>query len=443
MDQVAIIEQIQRNRQLLSLPQALSEILRELDKDNFSAQSLAQIILKDPSLTGRVLRMANSPYYYRLGETTNIIQAISVLGVTTVKCLALSSSIFDPAKISEKSGVDAKAFFSSTLTVAAASEKIAQTIKYGAPEEAFIAGLLHDIGVLFFLHHYPREYRRIIDKNVKAKTLVEAEIEMFDIDHCEVGARLANVWRLPEYIAKSAAAHHRVHELDRNDTLSNIVRLAVLLSKESFSGYDMGFEERMMYIVKLAEVLSLSREQIDEVTCTLLSASLEIANYLGVDIGNIEQILVKANQEIWKSYLTIEHLFKERQELNKKLLQEERTKGAIESKNIALSTLSHYLNNAVMGIYSRTQLMRMLTEKQKTEQLLDQLPTNLDLIERSVLKIVAVLQEMKEISPIDRPTFNDMSSILNIDDRIEQRLQRMLREREETTRSLDPSLQRS
>lgn len=443
MDQVAIIEQIQNNRQLLSLPQALSEILRELDKDDFSPESLARIILKDPSLTSRVLRMANSPFYYRLGETKNINQAMSVLGATTVKCLALSSSIFDPAKISEKSGVDAKAFFSSTLTVAAASEKIAQTIRYGAPEEAFIAGLLHDLGVLFFLHHYPREYRRIIDKNVKAKSLVEAEIEVFNIDHAEVGARLANIWRLPEYIVRSVAEHHQVNQLDGKDILSNIVRLAVLLSQDSFSGYDMGFEQRMMYIGRMAQVLSLSREQIDDISCSLLSASLDIANYLGVNIGDIEQILVKANQEIWKSYLTIEHLFKERQELSKKLLQEERAKAAIESKNIALSTLSHYLNNAVMGVYSRTQLMRMLYEKQKTAKLLDELPNNLSGIERSVLKIVAVLQEMKEISPIDRPTFNDMTSVLNIDDRIEQRLQRMLQEREETIDSFDPSLHSS
>ena len=162
MRKLAIIEQIRGNDRLLSLPQVLSEILEEIGKEDFTADSLAKIILKDPSLTSRILRMANSSYYPRLCETKTVQQAVSVLGVTTVKCLALSSSVFHPNRVAAESGVDPREFFAYTLSVASASERLAREATYSAPDEAFIAGLLHDIGILFLVHHHPADYLSLI-----------------------------------------------------------------------------------------------------------------------------------------------------------------------------------------------------------------------------------------------------------------------------------------
>ena len=425
MDKVSIIEKIRGNNKLLSLPQVLSEVLREVGKEDFSPDSLARIILKDPPLTGRILRLSNSSFYHRFSDIKTVNQAVSVLGVTTVKCLALSSSIFHPEKVARESGVDPKAFFSYVLSVASASEKIAGTIEFKSSDEAFVAGLLHDIGVLFFLHHYPREYRQIIDKKVRATNLAEAEIKVFGIDHGEVGRHLAEVWNLPDYIASSITGHHRLTGLDKDSVLQNIVRLAVLLTTDRFSGYEMSLEPRLAGINMLRAQLSMSKSQVDGIPCSLLSGTIDIADYLGIDVGNIEEMLMKANQEIWKSYLTIENLFKERQELSRKLLNEERAKGAIESINIAMATLSHYLNNAVMAIYGRSQLMRMLFDRGQRDKLFDEMPTNMETIDKAVQRIVAVLEEMKEISPIDHEKFDSMSKALNIDDRIEKRLAKM------------------
>ena len=425
MDKVSIIEKIRTNDKLLSLPQVLSEVLREVGKEDFSPDSLARIILRDPPLTGRILRMSNSSFYHRFSDIKTVNQAVSVLGVTTVKCLALSSSIFHPERVARESGVEPKAFFSYVLSVASASEKIARSIEFKSPDEAFVAGLLHDIGVLFFLHHYPREYRQIMDKKVQAANLVDAEVKVFGIDHCEVGRHLAEVWNLPDYVVDSIAGHHRLNDPDKGDVLQNIVCLAVLLTTDRFSGYEMGLQQRLDHIKRLSTQLSLSKEQVNEITSSLLSGAIDIADYLGIDVGNIEEILMKANQEIWKSYLTIENLFKERQELSRKLLNEERAKGATESKNVAMATLSHYLNNAVMTIYGRSQLMRVLSDKGQTDKLLDEMPANVDAIDKAVQRIVAVLEEMKDISPIDHEKFDSMSEALNIDDRIEKRLAKM------------------
>ena len=428
MDKISILEQIRSSDNLMSLPQALSEILTEIGKEDFSADSLANIILKDPSLTGQVLRMANSSFYKRFSNIKTVHQAVSVLGATTVKCLALSSSILNPDKIEASTGVDPKAYFSYLLSVASASEKIASAISYKAPEEAFIAGLLHDVGILFFLHHHAEDYTKVIRKEDKKNTLIEAEKKVFGIDHGEVGHHLTKMWGLPDYVVDSIESHHNYYKPENNGNFQNIISLATLLSHDRFSGYEMELEERLKHIEELSNILSLTKDQVDEISSLMLVGTLGAAEYLRVDIGNIEEILIKANKEIWKSYLTIENLFKERQELSESLLREEHSRGAIESKNIAMATLSHYLNNAIMAIYGRSQILRMMLGKGDTDQLPEILPVNLDVIDKSIEKIVAVLEEMKNISPIDDNQFYDMSKTLNIDDKIEKRLAVMSRE---------------
>jgi len=428
MDRLSIIEEINRNNQLLSLPQVLSEVLEEVGKEDFSSEQLAKIILKDPPLTGRILRLANSSFYHQMSEITTVHQAINILGMTTVKCLALSTSVFQPSRVASASGVDPKVLFTYVLSVAGASEKIASLVGYHSPEEAFIAGLLHDIGVLYLLHHYPEEYHKITAGQIKTSSLCEAEKKIFGIDHCEVGQSIATTWKLPDYIVDSIVGHHEYLGLKPEDTLQNCVRLAVVLSKDEFSGFTPSIEERINTRQVLAGLLGLTAESIDEVSGAILSVTIEAARYLDIDIGDIDEILISANREIWKSYLTIENLFKDRQELSRQLLLQEREKGAIESRNVAMATLSHYLNNAVMAAYGRSQIMRRQLALGKTDKLLEQMPNNLDAIDDTVKKVVAVLKEMQEISPIDQERFLDMFDSLNIDDLIEKRLNQMAAE---------------
>ena len=187
----------------------------------------------------------------------------------------------------------------------------------------------------------------------------------------------------------------------------------------------MSIEERMNGISRFSKALDLSEDDIDEISSSLISDTLQFAKYLDVEIGDVEQLLTSANKEIWKSYLQVEHLYKERQRLTQSLLDEEHNRGAMESKNIAMATLSHYLNNAVMAIFGRTQLARLQLEKNEKQQILEKFPDMIDKIENSIRKIVAVIEEMKEVSPIDQKKFDAMTKAMNIDDRIEKRLSSM------------------
>ncbi len=274
------------------------------------------------------------------------------------------------------------------------------------------------------MHNYPEQVSEIMHANSEGKNLIDVEKDTFGIDHTEISKAVAEAWQLPEDIVDAVGAHHQI-EYNSENVIKPIVKLAVLLTKDRFTGFEIPLEERLFGIAELSKNLNLQQEQVDEISSSLLTDTMEFAEYLGVDIGNIEEMLITANQEIWKSYLCIENLFKERQELTKSLLDEERHRGAIESKNIAMATLSHYLNNAVMAIFGRTQLVRMHLAKDQKDIVMEKMPDMIDKIEMSVNKIVAVIEEMKEVSPIDQKKFDSMSKAINIDDRIESRLLRM------------------
>ena len=428
MSKIDVIDRIQKSSDLLSLPQAISELLTEMEKPDFSPGMLSTIILKDPGLTGKILKMANSSFYQRFGAIRTVKQAVNVLGLTTVKMMALSSSVLNPERLKKNTGLDPKAFFSNVLTAAAAAEKIARAIEYKAPEEAFIGGLLHDIGIILFLHHYPEEYRKVINKEIKVRTLIDAEREIFNTDHAEIGYHLALKWHLPENLAEAIRDHHNYYTPIQDNTLTNIILLATLITEGDSLSYSIELEERLRYVSKIARMIGLSKDKMDEISTSVMSEIVSIAEFMGIDIGDINDMLIRANKEIWKTYLVVENLFQQRQEMSAKLLHEERAKGAVESKNIAIATLSHYVNNATMAIYGRTQLISKFLAEGQNERLIGMLKDSIIIMEKSILKISAVLAEIKEISPIDDIEFYEMSQAMKVDDRIEKRMQQMLEE---------------
>ncbi|MEW5795689.1 MAG: HDOD domain-containing protein [Candidatus Zixiibacteriota bacterium] len=429
MDKMTILSQVRQGRDLLSLPQALAEILKQVDNPDFGSEQLARIILKDPPLTAKILKMANSSMYRRYSRVSNVHQAVQTLGAVTVKCLALSSSVFHPEQIKADSGIDPQRYFENVLTVAAACEKIAGAIGHRSTEEAFIAGLLHDMGTLLFLHHYPKEYRRVAEgRHHGVAGVVETERRVFGTDHCEVGHLLATRWRLPEYVALAIRDHHSTHAAESGNPIPRIVRLATLMVDQSLTGHILDLETRLPAITESARALGLAKDKVDAISVSLMSTTVATAEYLEVDIGNVESILSRANKEIWRTYFMVENLFKERQELTQRLLQQERARGASETKTIAMATLSHYINNAAMAIYGRSQMLRLQLKKGEKDALLAKLPGGLDVMDAAVKKIVAVLAEMREISPIDETEFLSTSRAMNMDDRIQRRLRELDRE---------------
>jgi HD-like signal output (HDOD) protein len=421
IDSMSILEQIRSGKDILSMPQVLTELLRQVNNPNFNSDSLSKLILKDPGLTTRILRLANSPFYQRFAKSSTVHQSVQVLGLTTVKCLALSAAIFNPERGSV-GNVKSKDLFAHILSVASVSETIARKSGHKASEEAFIAGLLHQIGLMFLLQNYGAEYEKVIKRETSAIRLLEAEQELFGLTRYDIGAEMALHWSLPTYVVDAIRELPNLQREPKQGNVGLYLALAALLTPDPLNRYPVDLEERASRISTLARACKLSQGDIDDILACVMEVTLKAAEHLDVNIGSTEEILARANKEIWRTYLIVEHLFKERQELSRRLLEEERIKGALEQKAVTMATLSHYVNNASMGIYGRSQILRMFAKKGDSATVLSKLPPSLDSIDNAVKKIMAVLAEIRELAPLDHKEFILSSSALNIDDRIEARM---------------------
>ncbi len=427
MNKKELLEKIYSSDDLLSMPEVISEILRATQQENLSTKTLSNIIYRDPAITAKVLKLANSPLYKRPAPIRSVNDAITVLGLTTVKCLALSLSIFNHEQITAKSGVRSQDFFAYILLVTSATELIAQTISYPNREEALITGLMHDIGILFLLRCCPEQYRDVIKAMDDGENIFDAEIRIFGMNHTEIGFHITQLWNIPDNIVQAVRNHHTPPGSESDNNLSSIVQLAVLLTFNRFSGTENKIDDRLNKITVLMKVLGLSRQQVTDIANKIVILMADIAQGLNIQIENIENLLSQANQEIWKSYLMVDELFKEREILNAKVLSQERFKAAAETRDKSIATLSHYLNNSVMAISGQIQLLYMLHQKQSSEVDL-KLPRSLQIINNSINKILAVMEEMKDISPLDHEQYFSKSHAMNIDSRIEQRLRRINKE---------------
>jgi len=415
---------IKEDDNLLALPEAIAKIIELTGKEEVGIEKLSEIISSDSALTARLLKIANSPFYGLTGRISSIHQATMVLGLTTVKCIALSAAIFDPSKVSSKTGIDIEAFYGNIISVAATSRKLAIECNYQSPEEAFTCGLLYDVGTLYFIHHYPEIFGNVLKKAEKSGNIIDEEKMAFGISHPEVSHLIAEKWRLPEDIV-SAIANHYTCGHGNSKILDDIVRLAVALNRDMITPTDQYIEDKITKISIISERIGLNAEKLDKVSSPVIKETLEFAELIDINIGDFETILTRANQEIFKTYMSIQKLFKQRQELTGRILHEERERGLLEAKQVAVSTLAHYINNASMQISGQSQIIRMFLKRKSPEELVARLPDILNNIDEAIRKTVAVLEEISDLNMLDDMEYFDKSRILNIDKRIKSRLDKL------------------
>ena len=197
-------------RALPVLPIAVTRLLslaRDVDAD---FREIARVIETDQTLTARTLRAANSPLNSVSRQVKTVRQATVLLGADTIVNLALGVSV-----ISLQSGlyknlpVDPNEFGRHSIAVGLTARTLAQHFKLPNPSEAFVAGLLHDIGKLVLLMHYGEAYARLMRQSwQQSKPLNELELDAYDLDHALVGHVLCLHWNLPSAMAKAVAEHH-------------------------------------------------------------------------------------------------------------------------------------------------------------------------------------------------------------------------------------------
>jgi len=420
MEKIRLLDQIQDSKDLLSIPQILGEVLEAVEADNASPDEIAKIILKDASLTAKVLRMANSSYYSRNSEIKTVQQGVRVLGVNAIKMIALSVSIMTKPRVEEFGDFDVRSVYFHMLGVAILSRAIAGEVSDVNTEEAFVAGLLHDLGRLYIMNTHPQALVEVERRAAEGGDMIQIEREIFDVDHAELGALIGAKWHLPKQLQDVMQLHHSKSIND--DQVVNVVRLANLVTNNIYSTNVNVIERHLGEISKLSEHLKLDREFVNSLTFVLLDETIDAAGHLGIDIGDTADLLSRANRELCKAYLLIEGMFKERQELSGRLLAEERSAGMVRSMNIAIATLSHYLNNIATAISGRVQLMQMQLQTGDLVDKKGKMPQALGVIDASINKMMAVLTELKTLTELEEEAFYNSSDAINIDERIKERL---------------------
>jgi HD-like signal output (HDOD) protein len=201
------------------MPSLSTTVVKVLDTCNdpkASANDLQRVISLDPVLTARVLKLINSAYYSLGKPVASLSRAIIMLGVNTVKNLALSSAIFDNLN-SRNPGLSFSAdeFWGHSLSVGVVAKLLANFTGVPATghEEYFVAGILHDIGKLPLHRKFPDNYHRICaSANAGREALYRNEVKFLGIDHCAVGNIIGNKWHLGSTLLESLSYHHNPEE---------------------------------------------------------------------------------------------------------------------------------------------------------------------------------------------------------------------------------------
>lgn len=191
-----------------SLSTTVGKVLEICSRPDTAPNDLNKVISLDPVLTGQVLKLINSAYYSLVNKVTSLTRAIIMLGLNTVKNLALSTAIIRCVGQAKKSkSLPIKDFWAHSIGVGVMAKLLAaeQGVPLAEREEFFVAGLLHDLGKVPFGDEYAEVLGRVLNELQPLNLL---EREMMAIDHEEVGEMIASKWKLNSIITDAICHHH-------------------------------------------------------------------------------------------------------------------------------------------------------------------------------------------------------------------------------------------
>ncbi|MCC6748532.1 MAG: HDOD domain-containing protein [Deltaproteobacteria bacterium] len=194
---------------LPTLPMVALQVSELVNDPDCDSAHIAQVMQEDQALTSRVLALVNSAYYAIPGGVADVRRAISYLGYNTVYQLVLTVSVFQNLPAVPGTKFSIRELWKHSLGVAIASEAVAKHLKHPAPEEAFTAGLLHDIGKVAMASVAHKILEEVVQSAVqKGVTFRESEREIGLPGHDYVGRRLSEKWRLPASVQAAIGYHH-------------------------------------------------------------------------------------------------------------------------------------------------------------------------------------------------------------------------------------------
>ncbi len=242
MPQVSAKELVKQVNSIGTLPEVTAKIIAIVEDPASSPSDLHKVVSHDPALVTRVLKVVNSAFYGLPGQIASINRAIVLLGLNAVKNIAVAASLgqlFRGVKVCEQ--FTARDLWTHCVSVAVAASDLAKSMRIPLVDEAFLAGMVHDVGLLVSLQLRPDQLRQICEQAMVCSTpFCELEREMVGVDHQQLGQALCDLWKFPRTCQLVAGHHHKPSALPADSRLLvTLVAVADVLCCEERRGFNL------------------------------------------------------------------------------------------------------------------------------------------------------------------------------------------------------------
>jgi HD-like signal output (HDOD) protein len=201
---------VQQIGSLPTLPSVIVRVNEQVANPKTSALGLARTILEDQSLTARLLRLVNSPFYGFPRRIATVTEAVTILGFAPVRSLLLTASVVDLLVGEETPDFSPTGLWEHSVGAAVGAGLLARYTRHEDREEVFVAGLLHDVGKLVLFHFVTKEFLAVLETSRREDIPIRtAEQRLLGFTHDQVGRLLAERWKLPVRLSEAIGCHHR------------------------------------------------------------------------------------------------------------------------------------------------------------------------------------------------------------------------------------------
>jgi len=256
---------------LPTIPSVFVTVNKMLSDPHTSAFDVGQVVSSDQVIASKILKLANSAFYGFAGRVNTVPHAIAILGFNATKNVVLTTGVLSSLKLKEPiEGFNLAAFWKHSAAVGAMARLAAEEFYAQRKEEAFVAGILHDIGKLILAICSPEDFARCMDIAAKKGCLFsEAENEVLGICHTDIAAWINRRWNLPREIAAVMINHHKnISVLSEHTRMVAIVKLADVLARGLQMGHPCDYSVPTLE-PDISSLLKVTPKKLD----TILAAS--------------------------------------------------------------------------------------------------------------------------------------------------------------------------
>ncbi len=263
---------------LPTLPETVLDLMGLLRRDDVPASVITERIRRDPALSARILRAANAAAIARAGVSVATVEsALARLGLRRVGSLCLAVETI--RAFDGEGRLDHRAFWEHSFTVASVAVAIGEAARVPASGDLYMAGLLHDVGLLVLDQRLPAAYVRVMDEAPSGRPRPQWEREVLGMDHGGIAEHLLRRWSMPETMVAAVGNHHEAAEGDSPVAGALVLRAAEGLIVEY--GLELEAEEGWQEDVDVAlRRLGLSPERAEQMRVTLAGVAMESAGLL-------------------------------------------------------------------------------------------------------------------------------------------------------------------